>query len=114
MNNEITDRDGEAQVLQKVKKQLNSIYGRIWQSIALVVVIVFALGGTAVTIYVNKSLTSKIEEQEYAYLANADTILDHQISSTQQMINTLLTNPFVIQSIYTGNRDWNSGVYQSG
>ncbi len=96
------------------KRQNLSIYEHIWRAMALVVIAVFLLGGTAVTIYVDRTLTAQIEEQEYAALANADAIIANQLSSAQQTLNMLLTNPFVVQSIYTANEKWTSGTYQSG
>lgn len=92
----------------------NTVYGHIWRSIAAVVVLVFALGGTAVTVYVDRSITKSVEQQEHAYLAGVDSILSYQLSSAQQMLDMLLANPFIMQSIYAGDTPWSSSVYQSG
>ena len=100
--------------MRKQKKQNQSIYEHIWRAMALVIIVVFVLGGTAVTIYVDKSITEKIEEREHSSLVNADTILSNQIATTQQTLNMLLTNPFVVQSIYTGNQEWDASTYKSG
>lgn len=90
------------------------MYGRIWRSIASVVVLVFLLGGTAITVYVDHSITAQIEDAQRAFLAGVDSVVSNQISSAQQMIDMLLTNPFIVQSIYSDNTGWNSSVYQSG
>ena len=95
-------------------RKTNTVYEHIWRSIAAVVALVFILGGTAVTIYVDQSMTAQVKAREQAYLAGVDTILTHQISSAQQTLNMLLTNPFIVQSIYSGNENWNTSVYQSG
>lgn len=100
--------------MQKNSRSTPTIYDHIWKSIAGVVALIFVLGGTAITIYVDKSITTQIEARENAYLASVDTMLTHQISSAQQTLDMLLTNPFIVQSIYTGNPDWNSAAYQSG
>lgn len=92
----------------------NTVYTRIWRSIAVLVVAVFLIAGVVVTIYVNSTINRQIAAQEYAYLADVDTILVHQISSARQIVNMLLTNPFIVQSIYTPNQNWSSGVYWSG
>lgn len=100
--------------MKRPVRKTNTVYEHIWRSIAAVVALVFALGGTAVTIYVDQSMTAQVKAREQAYLGGVDTILTHQISSAQQMLNMLLTNPFIMQSIYSGNESWNTFVYQAG
>ena len=97
-----------------LSKRGDTVYGHIWRSIAAVVALVFALGGTAVTVYVDRSITDGVEEKERAFLAGVDAILSYQISSAQQTLDMLLANPFIVQSIYTGDTSWSSSVYQSG
>lgn len=109
-----SEYEQEEECLAKRKKHAHSVYEQIWRAMVLVIVIVFALGGTAVTIYVDRSITAQVEEQKRSELANADTIISHQIATAQQTLNMLLTNPIVVQSIYTGNQEWNSGTYKSG
>ena len=104
----------EAGAVKKAAAKTNTVYKRIWRSIAAMVVVAFIIAGTAIALYVNHTTTRQIQAQEYAYLADVDTILTHQISSAQQILNMLLTNPFIVQSIYTGNAHWTSEVYWSG
>lgn len=80
----------------------------------MVVVLVFLLGGIAITLYVDRSITTQIEDRERSYLASANNILDHQISSAQQTLDMLIANPLIIQRIYGGNTDWNDSSYQAG
>lgn len=80
----------------------------------MVVVLVFLLGGIAITLYVDRSITTQIEDRERSYLASANNILDHQISSAQQTLDMLIANPLIIQRIYGGNTDWNDFSYQAG
>lgn len=96
------------------RKRINTVYEHIWRSIAAVVALVFIIGGTMIVYYMDRSMTAQIEKQEAAYLEGVDTFLDHHIASAQQTLNMLLTNPFVVQSVYTGNVDWNTTTYQSG
>ena len=100
--------------MDKPAKKANTLYRRIWRSIAAVVALVFLLGGTAVTIYVDRSITAQIEDKERAFLSGVDSTLAYQLSSGQQLLDMLLSNPFIIQSIYSDNTRWNSSVYQSG
>ena len=53
----------------------------------------------------DRSITAQVEEQKRSELANADTIISHQIATAQQTLNMLLTNSIVVQSIYTGNQE---------
>lgn len=80
----------------------------------MVVVLVFLLGGIAITLYVDRSITTQIEDRERSYLASVDNILAHQISSAQQTLDMLIANPLIIQRIYGGNTDWNDSSYQAG
>lgn len=91
-----------------------TVYTRIWRSMACMVSAVFLLAGTAITLYVNRTTTAQIEEHERAYLAGVDTILTQQISSAQQVLGMLLTNPFIVRAIHTGNDLFSSEVYWSG
>lgn len=100
--------------MRRADRQTQTVYEHIWRSIAAVVAVVFLLGGTAVTLYVDRSMTRQIQERERAYLQNVDTMISNQISSSQQTLNMLLSNPFIVQSIYTGNPVWSTSVYQSG
>lgn len=100
--------------MRRAERKPQTVYEHIWRSIAMVVAVVFLLGGTAVTLYVDRSMTRQIQKREQAYLANVDTMIANQIASSQQTLNMLLSNPFIIQSIYTGNRVWSTSVYQSG
>lgn len=80
----------------------------------MVVVLVFLLGGIAITLYVDRSITTQIEDRERSYLASVDNILAHQISSAQQTLDMLIANPLIVQRIYGGNTDWNDSSYQAG
>ena len=100
--------------MRKADRQTKTVYEHIWRSIAAVVAVVFLLGGTAITLYVDRSMTRQIQERERAYLQNVDTMISNQIASSQQTLNMLLSNPFIVQSIYTGNPVWSTSVYQSG
>ena len=100
--------------MRKADRQTKTVYEHIWRSIAMVVAVVFLLGGTAVTLYVDRSMTQQIEARERAYLENVDTMISNQIATSQQTLNMLLANHFIVQSIYTGNPVWSASVYQSG
>lgn len=78
------------------------------------VVLVFVLGGVSITLYVDRTITTQIEDRERAYLVSVDNILSHQISSAQQTLDMLITHPLIIQRIYAGDTSWNSSSYQSG
>ena len=100
--------------MSKAAAGTNTVYRTIWRSIALTVTAVFLLAGAVISAYVIRTTTAQIETQEKTYLADTDAMLEHQISSTQQILNMLMGNPFVIQSVYTGNKDWNSETYWAG
>lgn len=100
--------------MRKRRHQTNTVYEHIWRAIAMVVALVFVVGGIAITVYVDKSVTEQINARERAYLSGVDAFLSHQMASAQQMLNMLLTNPFIVQSIHSNNSIWSSAVYQSG
>ncbi len=90
------------------------VYQSIWRSIALMVIVVFIFAGAAISYYVISTTTTQTEAGEKAYLADVDAMLEHQLTSTRQIMNMLMRNSFVVQSVYTGNEKWNSEVYWSG
>lgn len=92
----------------------SSVYQGIWRSIAVMVIAVFVLAGAVISYYVVRTNTEQIEAREKAYLADVDAMLEHQLTSTRQIMSMLMSNSFVVQSVYTGNEKWNSEVYWSG
>lgn len=46
--------------MRKADRQTKTVYEHIWRSIAAVVAVVFLLGGTAITLYVDRSMTRQI------------------------------------------------------
>lgn len=92
----------------------STVYHRIWRSIAAMVAIVFIISGTAITLYVNHTTRVQLEEHEQAYLANVDTLLVHELSAAQQILSMMIANPFIVQSVYSGNSEWSTEAYWSG
>lgn len=49
--------------LRNSASKTNTVYTRIWRSIAVMVVVVFLIAGIAITVYVNSTITRQITAQ---------------------------------------------------